>query len=108
MLSILSESHLDVQSFLSIVKVIWRCVEDVLIWLWRVRKSARCVVHVLSPRLDYFAFLGHRIWGSVIDIINFLSDPLHTIRSRQRILLAHRGLTGHRVDLNISPKWVEK
>jgi hypothetical protein len=41
--------HLDVlffSFFFLISKVIWRCVEDVLIWLWRARKSALCVVHV--------------------------------------------------------------
>ena len=67
--------------FLISKKVIWRCVEDVLIWLWRVRKSAHCVVHVLSPRLDCFAFLGHRLFffwrrGLVIIIVKkFEHDP---------------------------------
>ena len=45
-------------------KVIWRCVEDAPNWLWRARKSVLCVVHVLSLRLDCFAFLGHRTCGS--------------------------------------------
>ena len=38
--------YLDVH-FFSHLKVIWRYVEDVLICLWRARKSALCVVQVL-------------------------------------------------------------
>ena len=47
----------EVSYFISIYKDIWRCVGDAQNWSWRARKSARYVVHVLSLRLDYFAFL---------------------------------------------------
>ena len=62
--------YLDVQNFFFyfLFQVICRCVEDVQSWLWRARESALCAVHVLSLRLDCFAFLRRRTSGLVFII----------------------------------------